>query len=76
MNSDDDDQVDDVMAWGRKRENYYKQDEDEYSSLSEEQKEAEQIYKNKYDNYMNDEDVYDIPEDKEGQIEGKKKFEP
>jgi hypothetical protein len=61
MNSDDDDQVDDVMAWGRKRENYYKQDEDEYSSLSEEQKEAEQIYKNKYDNYMNDEDVYDIP---------------
>ena len=31
MNSDDDEQVDDVMAWGRKRENYYKQDEDECS---------------------------------------------
>jgi hypothetical protein len=33
--------------------------------LSEEEKEAQQIYNNKYDNYLNDEEAYDIPAEKE-----------
>ena len=31
----DDEQVEDVMAWGSRKENYYQQSESEYSELEE-----------------------------------------
>ena len=37
---DSDEEPDDVMAWGNKRENYYQQNEDEYSQSAEEEQEA------------------------------------
>jgi len=40
----DDEQVEDVMAWGNRKENYYQQSESEYSELEEEEQEAKKIY--------------------------------
>jgi len=54
-------EVEDVMAWGNKKDNYYKDSENEYSSLEEEQQEARKIYDNQLDD-LQDHQLYEIPQ--------------
>lgn len=57
----------DVMAWGSYKDNYYKNSEDEYSSLEEEEQEALKIYENQF-KILNDQEIYELPQEasKEG----------
>lgn len=57
-------EIEDVMAWGRSKNNYYREDEDEYSEASEEQEEARQIYDNQLDN-LNQDEYYEVPADED-----------
>lgn len=40
----DSEEIEDVMAWGKSKNNYYRDEEDQYSNASEEEMEARQIY--------------------------------
>lgn len=57
-------EIEDVMAWGKSKNNYYREDEDEYSEASEEQEEARQIYDNQLDN-LNQDEYYEVPADED-----------
>jgi hypothetical protein len=67
-NDSEDEQVEDVMAWGSKKENYYQNSESEYSELEEEEQEAKKIYQNQLEELQDDE-LYQLPPSRQHQPE-------
>lgn len=49
------------MAWGKSKNNYYREDEEEYSNASEEEMEARQIYENQL-HALNKDEFYEVAE--------------
>ena len=47
-NQSDSEELQDIMAWGNKKDNFYKDSQEEDSDLSEEQLEAKKIYDNHF----------------------------
>lgn len=60
-NDSDEEEVEDVMAWGNRKENYYQQSESEYSQLDEEEQEAQKIYQNQLEE-LQDDHLYQLPD--------------
>lgn len=60
--SDEDQEPEDIRAWGNRRENYYQQGEDDYSSSAEEQNEAEELYQRQLKD-LGHQDVYELPQE-------------
>ncbi len=56
----EDEEVEDVMAWGSRKENYYQQSESEYSELEEEEQEAKKIYEQQLED-LQDDRLYNLP---------------
>lgn len=64
----EEEEVEDIMAWGNRKENYYQASEEEYSELSEEEQEAKKIYEHQLEE-LNDEDLYQIPKGEQSEEE-------
>jgi hypothetical protein len=60
-NQVEDEEPEDIMAWGNRRDNYYQQSEEEYSQSDEEEQAAQELYERQLE-HLGDQELYELPE--------------